>query len=106
MRNILVEHARAGGAQKRGGEMERVTLSHPELQVGAPDVDLIDLHSALLELEARDPPMVKMIEMRFFTGATEEEIAVALGKSRSSIQREWMLAKRFLADRLRRPPLA
>jgi RNA polymerase sigma factor (TIGR02999 family) len=106
MRNILVEHARAGGAQKRGGEMERVTLSHPELQVGMPDVDLIDLHSALLELEARDPDMVKMIDMRFFTGATQEEIAEALGMSRSSVQRDWELAKRFLAERLRRSPPA
>lgn len=102
MRNILVEHARAGGAKKRGGKMERVTLSHPDLQAGAPDVDLIDLHNALLELEAHDPNMVKMIDMRFFTGATEEEIAAALGMSRSSVQREWALAKRFLADRLRR----
>jgi RNA polymerase sigma factor (TIGR02999 family) len=102
MRNILVEHARAGGAKKRGGDLARVTLSHPDLRAEAQDIDLIDLHSALLELEARDPNMVKMIDMRFFTGATEEEIAAALGMSRSSVQREWAFAKRFLADRLRR----
>jgi RNA polymerase sigma-70 factor (ECF subfamily) len=104
MRYVLVEHARSGGAKKRGGEMERVTLSHAEGQAGAPDVDLIDLHNALLELEARDPVMVKIIDMRFFAGSTEEEIATALDMSRSSVQREWALAKRFLADRLRRPP--
>lgn len=102
MRNILVEHARALGAKKRGGDAERVTLSDPGLQVGVPDVGLLDLHNALLELEARDPTMVKIIDMRFFTGATEEETADALGMSRSGVQREWAVAKRFLADRLRR----
>jgi RNA polymerase sigma factor (TIGR02999 family) len=102
MRNILVEHARSVSAQKRGGHAERVTLSHPELQVQAPSVDLLDLHNALLELEARDPTMVKIIDMRFFTGATEDETAAALGMSRSGVQREWAMAKRFLADRLSR----
>ena len=48
-----------------------------------------------------DPTMVKIIDLRFFTGATEEEIAAALGVSRATIQRDWALAKRFLADRLR-----
>jgi RNA polymerase sigma factor (TIGR02999 family) len=102
MRNILVEHARAAGSQKRGGGAERVTLAHPELQVGPPNVDLLDLHNALLELEALDPTMVKIIDLRFFTGATEDETAEALGMSRSGVQREWALAKRFLADRLSR----
>lgn len=101
MRNILVEHARSVHAQKRGGGAERVTLSHPELRVAPPAIDLLDLHDALLELEALDPVMVKIVDLRFFTGATEEETARALGMSRSSVQREWTLAKRFLADRLR-----
>ncbi|HTG36521.1 MAG TPA: ECF-type sigma factor [Thermoanaerobaculia bacterium] len=102
MRNILVEYARASSAKKRGGEAERVTLSHPELQVGAPEVDLLDLHNALLELEIMDPTMVEIIHLRYFWGATEDEVAEALGLSRSSVQREWALAKRFLADRLTR----
>ena len=102
MRNILVEHARAAGARKRGGAAERVTLSHPDLQVGAPPVDLIDLHNALLELEIMDPVMVELIQLRYFWGATEDEAAEALGISRSKVQRDWLLAKRFLADRLGR----
>ncbi|HEY3572060.1 MAG TPA: ECF-type sigma factor [Thermoanaerobaculia bacterium] len=101
MRNILVEHARANDAEKRGGKAERVSLTHPELRAEAPDVDLLDLHNALLELETIDPAMVKLIDLRFFTGATEEETAAALGISRATVQRDWAFAKRFLADRLR-----
>jgi RNA polymerase sigma factor (TIGR02999 family) len=102
MRNILVEHARAKDAKKRWSQAERITLAHPDLREEAPDVEILDLHNALLELEIKDPTMVKMIDMRFFTGATEEEIAAALGISRATVQRDWSFAKSFLADRLRR----
>ncbi|HEX4961658.1 MAG TPA: ECF-type sigma factor [Thermoanaerobaculia bacterium] len=102
MRHILAEYARAREAQKRGGEAERVTLSHPELQA-APglSVDILDLNRVLEELSAFDPKLVRLIELRFFAGFSEEEAAEALGESRSSVQREWKVAKNFLAERLR-----
>jgi RNA polymerase sigma factor (TIGR02999 family) len=102
MRRILVEYARAREAQKRGGEAERVTLSHPELQATPGlSVDILDLNRALEELNAFDPKLVQLIELRFFAGFSEEETAEALGESRSTVQREWIVAKRFLAERLK-----
>lgn len=101
MRRVLIEYARAREAQKRGGEAERVTLSHPELQ--APpglSVDILDLNRALEELSTVDPKLVSLIELRFFAGFSEEEAAEALEESRSTVQREWIVAKRFLAERL------
>lgn len=100
MRHILAEHARALQARKRGGEAERVTLAESSLWAEAPPVDFLDLDAALRELETVDPALVRMIELRFFAGLSEEETAESLGRSRSWVYREWKVAKRFLADKL------
>lgn len=100
MRRILVEHARAVGAQKRGGEVARVALCHVEFLVEAPVLDPLILDEALEQLEAVDPRLVRIIELRFFTGLTEEETATTLGIGRATVQREWAVAKRLLAQLL------
>lgn len=100
MRRILVEHARASGAQKRGGEFQKVSLDSAHLLVEEAAIDILILEDALTQLEAVDPRLVRIVELRFFGGFTEEEIAKALGISRSSIQREWGVAKRLLAHLL------
>lgn len=100
MRRILVEHARAVGAQKRGGEAARVTLGDVEMLVEAPAIDPLILDDALEKLEKVDPRLVRIIELRFFTGLTEEETATTLGTSRATVQREWAVAKRLLAKLL------
>lgn len=100
MRTILREHARTLQAKKRGGEFERVTLAESSLWAEAPLVDFLDLDDALRELEEVDPLLVRMVELRFFAGLTEDETAEALGRSRSWVYREWKVAKRFLADKL------
>jgi len=100
MRRILVEHARAVGAEKRGGNAERVSLEHAELIVENPTIDALILDEALARLEAVDPRLVRIIELRFFGGFSEEETAEALHISRSSVQREWAVAKRLLAHLL------
>ncbi len=100
MRRILVEHARAVGAQKRGGESTRIALCHAEMLVEAPVLDTLILDEALEKLEAVDPRLVRIIELRFFTGLTEEETATTLGIGRATVQREWAVAKRLLAPLL------
>jgi RNA polymerase sigma-70 factor, ECF subfamily len=101
MRHILVGHARKVRARKRFGETERVTLSHPDVQAkAAAPVDVLDVDRALEELSVVEPKLVELIELRFFAGFSEERAAEALGVSRSSVQREWKVAKRFLAARL------
>lgn len=100
MRRILVEHARAVGAQKRGGGAERISLEPAGLLVEEPAIDVLILDDALSRLEAVDPRLVRLVELRFFAGFTEDETAEALGTSRSSVQREWAVAKRLLAHLL------
>ncbi len=100
MRRILVSHAREVRAAKRGGSLQRVELDLSELPTPQERLDILDLDRALHELEKRDPMMVKIIELRFFAGMTEREIATALAVSRSSVQREWRVARRWLASAL------
>lgn len=100
MRRILVEHARATGAKKRGGDADRVSLESPELLVEAPTIDILALGEALERLEAADPRLVQVVELRIFAGMTEEETAEALKVARSTVQREWAVAKRVLAELL------
>jgi RNA polymerase sigma factor (TIGR02999 family) len=96
MRQVLVDHARVVGAQKRPHDANRVPLEIAELRAQEPAIDALILDEALQEIEAIDPQMVRLIELRFFTGLTEAEAADALGVSRSSVQREWVVAKRLL----------
>jgi RNA polymerase sigma factor (TIGR02999 family) len=100
MRRILVEHARASKAKKRGGTETMVTLEPGLLPVEAKVLDILILDEALKRIEAVDPRMLRMIELRFFIGLSEEEIAEVLRTSRSSIQRDWAVAKRFLIQLL------
>jgi RNA polymerase sigma factor (TIGR02999 family) len=101
MRRILVEHARAVRAQKRGGGIAQVTLESANLPAPTPSIDPLVLEEALGKIEAADERLVRIIELRFFTGLSEEETAAALGMSRSSVQREWAVGKRLLAELLK-----
>lgn len=100
MRQVLVEHARAFQAAKRGGNATRVDVDLAELADGRGQIDVLVLDDVLEQLEAKDPRLVQIIELRFFAGMTERECAEALGMSRSSVQREWRFAKRWLATKL------
>jgi RNA polymerase sigma-70 factor, ECF subfamily len=97
MRRILVDYARARGYQKRGGAVPRVTLD--EALVGPPEKgrDLVALDDALTQLEAVDPRKSKVVELRFFGGMSAEETAQVLKVSPETVQRDWRLAKAWLA---------
>jgi RNA polymerase sigma factor (TIGR02999 family) len=101
MRRVVVEYARAAKAAKRGGLKERVHLELDELPHDRNIVDALDLDDVLTRLETHDPFLVKIIELRFFSGLTESETAEVLGVNKTKIQREWRVGKRLLARVLR-----
>jgi RNA polymerase sigma factor (TIGR02999 family) len=98
MRRIIVDHARQGLRQKRGGGELAVELDDgtpaPDLAVDA--IDALDLDRALHKLETLDPDQARIVEMRFFGGLTVEETAASLGISPATVKREWALAKGWL----------
>lgn len=100
MRRILVDHARAQKAAKRGRGL-RVTLDEGMIgSIGARQPDLIILDRALEELAARDERLCRLVELRFFAGLTLQETAGALGISLATANRDWALAKAWLFRRL------
>ena len=96
MRNILVDHARARRAGKRGGPDARVTLSEGLVSTDSRDVDLVALDDALTALAATDEQKCRIVELRFFGGLTEAETAEVLGVSERTVRRGWTLAKAWL----------
>jgi RNA polymerase sigma factor (TIGR02999 family) len=102
MRRLLVDHARQHGATKRGRHVKTVSLDDGDWisVAGAPDLDVIALHEALVELAEVDPLRTKMIELRFFAGLTSDETAEALGVSTATVTRGWRLARAWLHHRI------
>ena len=96
MRRVLVDHARARGYQKRGGDVQRVTLDGQDIAAPHNQVDLLALDRALDGLAAIDERKCKVVEMRFFAGLTAEETAANLNVSTDTIKRDWRIAKLWL----------
>lgn len=102
MRQILVDHARERGAQKRGGGWERVTL-HGEIGDVDPFVaEILDLHAALEKLSGQDQDLAHLVELRFFAGLTLDEAADARGVSRRKAAKDWSVARLWLQRELTR----
>lgn len=101
-RHVLVEEARAMRSLKRGGPRQRVELDSSALAVDprAARVDVLDLESALVDLEDKDPRLATLVELRYYADLSEREAAVVMGLSRATVQRHWRMAKHFLAVRL------
>jgi len=100
MRRILVDHARARRAAKRGGGLS-ITLDESIAAARAITPDLLDLDAALEELAVRDERQGRLVELRFFGGLTQEEAAQVVGLSLATANREWAMAKAWLYRRLR-----
>jgi RNA polymerase sigma factor (TIGR02999 family) len=100
MRHILVDYARARETEKRGGEIQKITLDEALISSGelakTPDIDLLALDDALRQLATFDPQQSRIVELRFFGGLTIEETADVLQISPATIKREWSLAKAWL----------
>jgi RNA polymerase sigma factor (TIGR02999 family) len=99
MRHILVDHARSYLAVKRGGG-NFVTFDEDMGVQAAKAPDLLDLDSALTELETLDARQARIVELRFFTGLSVEETAAALGVSCPTVKRDWAVAKAWMRRRL------
>ncbi|HRH41270.1 MAG TPA: sigma-70 family RNA polymerase sigma factor [Pyrinomonadaceae bacterium] len=101
MRRILVNYAKAKKAQKRG---EGVTLLSLDEVVSFPnkqDIDLVVLDEAINQLAEMDEQQAKIVEMKFFGGLTNEEIAEFLNISISTVKREWVSARAWLLTRIK-----
>jgi len=96
MREILVEKARARAAAKRGGSHVRVSFSNAVAASREASVDILALHEALNRLAGLDPPLARIVELRFFGGLTVEEAAQVLDSSPATIKRAWSMAKAWL----------
>jgi RNA polymerase sigma factor (TIGR02999 family) len=101
MRRILVDSARARRYQKRGGGAVSVTFDEA-LAVSRRDPDLVALDDALELLGQQDERKVRVVELRFFGGLTNDEIAAALGISSDTVTRDWQMAKLWLRRALRK----
>jgi RNA polymerase sigma-70 factor (ECF subfamily) len=100
MRRILVDRARRRGARKRGDDVQLLHIDEADVVPAKPSYDLLALDEALDTLETLDPRKARVIELRFFTGLTVEESAVALGVSPETVKRDWRLAKAWLQAQL------
>ena len=96
MRRILVDHARARTALKRGGPLDRITLGDGDLTYETDPEEMLALERALTELQAKDAEMARVVELRYFGGLTVEETAEVLGSSERTIQRQWSGARAWL----------
>lgn len=102
VRRILVDHARARQAGKRGASATRLSLDESIATPQHQDVDLVALDDALSDLSKLDPQQGQVIELRFFAGLTIAESAEALGVSAATVHRDWITAKAWLFDQLNR----
>jgi RNA polymerase sigma factor (TIGR02999 family) len=100
MRNIVIDFARRRQAERRGGAAERVTLDTHLLGEGRQDTSVIDVDNALRELEALDPALAQVVEMRYFGGYTDTEIAAAMEIADRTVRRHWDKARAFMLAQL------
>jgi len=103
MRHILVDHARARLSHRRGAGALQVELKDSAAVVH-PDPDVLAIDQALTRLESIDQRKCRVVEMKFFAGLTEHEIAEALGVARATVERDWTFAKSWLQVQMVSPP--
>jgi|SRR5579875_132254 len=100
MRHLLVDHARARHAGKRGGVQHQITLDEGLATAEDRTVDILFVHQALERLTAFDPRQGRIVELHFFGGLTFDEIALVLGISERTVKREWSMARAWLRTEL------
>lgn len=101
MRQILVDSARARLTEKRGGGCVRTLLEPDDAIAETPEVDLLDLESALQELASLDERKFRVVELRFFGGLTSDQAAEALSIAPKTAEADWYVARAWLRKRLR-----
>ena len=103
MRRVLIDHARSGNRQKRGGGTIRVTLT-PDMPLQEVDnATLLDLDVALQDLAGRSDRLARVAELRLFGGLSSSEIAPLLGVALTTVKDDWTMARAMLSRTLRGP---
>jgi RNA polymerase sigma factor (TIGR02999 family) len=102
MRRILVDHARAKSAEKRGGGQERITLSDLDVAVPEDDLDVLAVNDALERLSQEDPRLAELVNLRFFAGMSIEDTARAMDLSPATVKRDWVFARAWLFEQVQR----
>ncbi len=105
MRRILVDHARAHATEKRGGRAVRLSLEDVQIPLEQRAADFVALDEALEELAKFDERKARIVEMRFFGGLNDEEIAEVLGITSRTVWRDWKTARLWLFRELSKPAL-
>ena len=100
MRRVLVDHARARRAESRGGDSTVVSIDWLDVEQPLPTAHLIELDEALNRLAVMKPRVAQVIELRFFGGLTEEEVAEILKVTRRTVNRDWEMARAWLFSQL------
>ena len=100
MRRILVDHARAHQAGKRGGGKAQVSLEEAAPISAAESRELLDVDEALTRLAELDPRQGRVVELRYFGGLSVEETAEALGCTARTVNRDWRMAQAWLRNEL------
>lgn len=101
MRSVVIDMVRARQAERRGGGQVHLTLNTAVAEITPQDDDgILRVHEALEELAQLEPRLVQVVEMRYFGGLLEQEIAQALGVTERTVQRDWQKARVFLAASL------
>jgi RNA polymerase sigma factor (TIGR02999 family) len=100
MRHVLIDHARRHASEKHGGARANVALENLPLMSAPPRTELIALDNALKKLAEWDPRQVQIVELRFFAGLTEDQIAEILDISPRTVKRDWVVAKAWLQKEL------
>jgi RNA polymerase sigma factor (TIGR02999 family) len=101
MRQILVNHAHARNAEKRGGGATRIVLADELAPVPQRDFDAIALDEALKRLAALDERKAGVVELRFFSGLSVDEVAHVLNVSKTTVEADWRLARAWLSKELK-----
>ena len=101
MRSVIVDYVRERGAQKRGSNIPALTLSNNLAESIFSENSLSDIERALRALEAEDERAFRVVEMRYFAGLREEDIAGILEVSLPTVKRDWRKARAFLFEQLR-----
>ncbi len=102
MHNIVIDMVRARQAARHGGEFDHVTLNTSVAELPPQgDDEILRVHEALAELAQMDPRLAQVVEMRYFGGLLEAEIAQTLGVTERTVQRDWQKARLFLSMALK-----
>lgn len=102
MRRVLLDYSRGHGAEKRGGNVDKVYLEEASMVATARPADVVAVDEALIRLAEFDPQQARLVELRFFGGLSIEETADVLEISPATVKRNWNVAKAWLARELRK----